>query len=468
MLFLIALVLAFAFAFLCKKPLKQHPYLFYTAAALISVIVSAVTFRGLPEFVNTYIIGLFSRGALGTAFWAVVMWTGAFPNGSKPIKALMPIRGELSIFAAILTLGHNIGYGRTYFVRLFTDASRMSGEQITASVLTIALLLIMIPLTIMSFPQVRRKMNARLWKKLQRTAYLFYAMIYAHVMVLFVPMAKAGRDGYFLSVLLYSIVFLGYAVCRVRKWYMVRKKPETTKLLNAVSIPAFAVLLAFPCVYAGIGNTQSTVSAENASVQTTASSTAAETTAETERMTEATTAPASTATTAAATAESTETTEIDPTASAESTETETETTVPEETAAPEEPIVSEEIPTEAEPIPEPEPEPVPEPEPETEAPTEPPTEPEPVYIYNNGSFTASAYGYDGDVEVTVTIENDVIVAITGVTYESDPWYYDSAAPSVISQILASQNTQVDAYAGATYSSDAIMTAVANALNMARK
>ncbi len=112
MLFLIAIAAAFGFAYLCKKPLKQHPYIFYIGAAVISIIVAAVDFRNVPEFVNTYIIGLFSRGAFGTALWAVVMWTGAFPNGSKPIKAFMPIRGELSIFAAILTLGHNIGYGK--------------------------------------------------------------------------------------------------------------------------------------------------------------------------------------------------------------------------------------------------------------------------------------------------------------------------------------------------------------------
>ena len=44
----------------------------------------------------------------------------------------------------------------------------------------------------------------------------------------------------------------------------------------------------------------------------------------------------------------------------------------------------------------------------------------------------------------------------------------AAAPHVISQILNTQSTQVDAYSGATYSSDAIMAAVAAALDMARK
>ncbi len=448
MLFLIAIAAAFGFAYLCKKPLKQHPYIFYIGAAVISIIVAAVDFRNVPEFVNTYIIGLFSRGAFGTALWAVVMWTGAFPNGSKPIKAFMPIRGELSIFAAILTLGHNIGYGKTYFVRLFTDASRMSAEQLNASFLTIAMLIIMIPLTVMSFPQIRKKMNAKLWKKIQRTAYLFYGMMYLHVMVLFVPMAKAGRQGYFLSVLAYSIVFIGYAVCRIRKWYLLRKKAENIKFVNAVCVPAFAVMLMMPCLAAKSSPVKNSSIVKPAAVKI----------AEDEPVEENTTAITSsemvTSSTTAETATETTVTTVTEETIEESTEsvTEEETEAEEESA--DEEIAEEEEATEEEAEPEPEP--------------EPETEPEPVYIYNNGTYTAAAYGYDGDIEVSVTIENDVIVDITGVTYESDSWYYDSAAPHVISQILNTQSTQVDAYSGATYSSDAIMAAVAAALDMARK
>ncbi len=449
MLFLIAIAAAFGFAYLCKKPLKQHPYIFYAGAAVISIIVAAVDFRNVPEFVNTYIIGLFSRGAFGTALWAVVMWTGAFPNGSKPIKAFMPIRGELSIFAAILTLGHNIGYGKTYFVRLFTDASRMSAEQLTASFLTIAMLIIMIPLTVMSFPQIRKKMNAKLWKKIQRTAYLFYGMMYLHVMVLFVPMAKAGRQGYFLSVLAYSIVFIGYAVCRIRKWYLLRKKAENIKFVNAVCVPAFAVMLMMPCLAAKSSPVKNSSIVKPAAVKI----------AEDEPVEDNTTAITSsemvTSSTKAETA--TDTTETTVTTATEETTEETTESVTEEETEAEEESAEEEIAEEEEAAEE---EAEPEPEPETE--------PEPVYIYNNGTYTAAAYGYDGDIEVSVTIENDVIVDITGVTYESDSWYYDSAAPHVISQILNTQSTQVDAYSGATYSSDAIMAAVAAALDMARK
>ncbi|MDE6679689.1 MAG: FMN-binding protein, partial [Ruminococcus sp.] len=104
-----------------------------------------------------------------------------------------------------------------------------------------------------------------------------------------------------------------------------------------------------------------------------------------------------------------------------------------------------------------------------EEPKEPeiPAETEPSYIYRNGTYSASAYGYDGDVYVDITVENDVITAIHARTEESDEWYFNSAQESVISSILSSQSTSVDAVSGATYSSKAIMEAVKKALDSAK-
>ena len=122
MLFLIALIFAMLTAFLLDKPLKKSPAAFYIAAAVLtaaSVVILQSDIEIPSRFVRDYIIGIFSRGALGAAFWAVVMWAGALPNGSAPIKKLMPIRGELSITAAILTLSHVITYGIQYISSLF-------------------------------------------------------------------------------------------------------------------------------------------------------------------------------------------------------------------------------------------------------------------------------------------------------------------------------------------------------------
>lgn len=60
------------------------------------------------------------------------------------------------------------------------------------------------------------------------------------------------------------------------------------------------------------------------------------------------------------------------------------------------------------------------------------------------------------------------MSITGYSDESDTWYYDNAASQAIPDIIASQNISVDAYSGATYSSEAIKSAVRSAIENARK
>ena len=96
--------------------------------------------------------------------------------------------------------------------------------------------------------------------------------------------------------------------------------------------------------------------------------------------------------------------------------------------------------------------------------TEPPA---PQRIYQDGTFTASAYGYDGNITVHVTILNDTITDITAETEESDDSYFFDAKSAVIPAIILSQAADVDACSGATYSSNGIMEAVRTALEQAK-
>ncbi|MEE1057226.1 MAG: hypothetical protein UH239_08280 [Acutalibacteraceae bacterium] len=250
MILLIGLVMAVVFSLTGSKIIKKHSYILYGICTVISIAIAFIDTKIFPEFINTYIIGLFSRGAFATSLWIVVMWTGALKNGSTLIKKLMPIRGELSIMAAILTLGHNISFGKVYFVRLFSAPQSMSPIHLVAAIMSLAMLLIMIPLTIMSFPKIRKKMNGKLWKKIQRTAYVFYTLIYLHVITLYLPMAQQGNMNYLFNVVLYSIIFITYAVCRVRKWFIVKKKPENKIPLNVTSAITTAIFVAIVSVVA--------------------------------------------------------------------------------------------------------------------------------------------------------------------------------------------------------------------------
>ena len=104
---------------------------------------------------------------------------------------------------------------------------------------------------------------------------------------------------------------------------------------------------------------------------------------------------------------------------------------------------------------------------ETDEDTKTGEETEKVQRYKDGTYTATAYGYDGDITVSVIIVEDVITAITAQSAEEDPWYFEQAEKPVIEAILAGQATEVDAVSGATYSSKGIMQAVENALEQAK-
>ena len=164
MTLLISLIIAFLFIGIGHKFIKKNANLCYIIAALVSIILITFEYTKLsssfPLWLNN-ILSIFTRSAFSTALFIVVMYTGALKNGSKLIKILMPIRAELSVIASILTLGHNIIYGKTYFVKLFTNPESIKGNVLLAAIVSLILILIMLPLMITSFQKIRRKIQPR-------------------------------------------------------------------------------------------------------------------------------------------------------------------------------------------------------------------------------------------------------------------------------------------------------------------
>lgn len=254
MLFIISLIIVALFIYFLKDSLKKYANIFYIGAAVVSIAVFLLEFLPMHLFVKNNILGIFAKGSLGTAMFVVVMYTGALPKGNKLIAPLMKIRGELSITAAILVLCHNFTYGMTYFRMLFTNTSLLSATQLAAAVISLVLIAIMIVLTVTSFPSVRKKMQAKKWKQLQRTAYVFYGLMYVHIMLINIPYARLGLGMYVANVVIYSIVFLGYAAMRISKAISVKaaragktygKKPETVLYGLALVICAVMTVSCF-------------------------------------------------------------------------------------------------------------------------------------------------------------------------------------------------------------------------------
>ena len=86
--------------------------------------------------------------------------------------------------------------------------------------------------------------------------------------------------------------------------------------------------------------------------------------------------------------------------------------------------------------------------------------------YKNGTYTGDGQGFGGNIQVQVTLENDTITDIQVVSAPGEDSAYLSQGQGVISTILASQSTDVDAISGATFSSTGIINAVNDALGKA--
>lgn len=253
MLLIISLIIVSLFIYFLKDSLKKHAGIYYIGAAVISIAVFLIGFLPMPLFLKNNILGIFAKGSLGTAMFIAVMYAGALPKGSKLIVPLMKIRGELSITAAILVLCHNLTYGITYFKMLFIKPEALPATQLTAAIISLVLIIIMIVLTVTSFQAVRKKMKAKKWKQLQRTAYVFYGLMYVHIMLINIPYARLGLGTYIANVVIYSIVFLGYAAMRIAKAVSVKatragktygKKPET--VLYGLAL-VLCVVMTFLC-----------------------------------------------------------------------------------------------------------------------------------------------------------------------------------------------------------------------------
>lgn len=512
MLLIISLVLAVAFVFLCGKALKKHPNLFYIGAGIITAVLALIPFDGVPDFVNNYILALFRRGSFATAIFIIVMYTGALKNGSALMKKLIVIRGELSIMASIMILCHNIFFGKTYFVRLFTSASTMPVTQLLAAIASLLMLVIMIPLAIMSFPKIRKKMKPKLWKRFQRFAYAFYALIYIHIFLLTYSSAQARRGDYALSLILYTIVFGVYLVMRVRK-YLLKKNSNIKLALNAGSGICAAGIVGAVClfVFLGNGNTatpartpvktfaysseSSAATADNSNVEsqlhveTSEVSQISETTSAESKEESQSTAFESSKTSLTSSASSkveskltenetsknnsqssqittknnnisnSNTTQSSkPSASNNnnsSSSSKNNTSSKPSTSKPKQSITSKPS-NSGNTVSKPE-------KPAQETSKAPVVQNK----YKDGKFSGSAYGYDGNIYVTITINDDKITNIEATSDESDPWYFESCVENVTSQIISSQSTNVDATSGATYSSEGIMAAVEQALNSAK-
>ena len=81
----------------------------------------------------------------------------------------------------------------------------------------------------------------------------------------------------------------------------------------------------------------------------------------------------------------------------------------------------------------------------------------------DGVYTGTGTGFRGTTAVSVTIKDDRIENITVTSYQDDRQYFSRAESGVINAIISSQSVNVSAVSGATFSSNSIIEAVADAI-----
>lgn len=379
--FLISIMITIFIVFIGRNFIKIQSKLCYTLSAIISLILIIASYSGalsnLPPFINNYVLPLFTKSAFSTSIFVIVMYTGALKNGSKLMKILMPIRAELSIIASILTLAHNIIFGRYHFVTLFTNPKSMPINMLIAAIISVILIIIMVPLMITSFPSIRKKMKYKSWKKLQRFAYAFYGLIYIHVMLIMLPMAKGGNSQYILNVLVYSLVFLTYAVMRINK--AINKK-STHKAKTTINYFAAIIIFACICLYTFYpGAEENNIAASNENNSNVDSST-----------------------------------------------TDNNNSL-EETPAKDDNNSNVSI------------------------------------LYKDGTYEGTGSGFNGNISVKVTIENNSITNLVVTDTVDDSPFVDNAIDGIFEAVIDVQSANVDTVSGATFSSKGLISAVKAAL-----
>ncbi|MBQ8954465.1 MAG: ferric reductase-like transmembrane domain-containing protein, partial [Clostridia bacterium] len=249
-----SLALAALIVWLGRDFIKRRPGVCYgLASALALLSVSGLwsgAFGEWPAWCARFVIPIFTKGALAMSLFFFVMFANAVPNGSAFMKRVMPIRGELSIIASILAIGHGVALGKAQLLHAL-EGKLDGAAGALAFIVSLALLAVLLPLFVTSFKKIRRRMNPKAWKRLQRFAYGFYGLAFLHILLFNCRAARGGNTGAAVNVLAYGALFLTYAVMRGRK-ALEKKRPdrsngrEALAALGALALAGLVALVYLP------------------------------------------------------------------------------------------------------------------------------------------------------------------------------------------------------------------------------
>ena len=412
MIVILTLLCSLAFFHFFGKAVKKKPAVLYGICILLSLVSIFYPREGGLPFLDFFFKKIMQRGVLAGSLFIWVMLAPVLPKSFSGRKIIYLLRGEMAICASLITLAHNLAFGGKYFGALFLGQGHISLMELHAAIVSCLMILLLIPLTITSFQTVRRKMQAKTWKKVQNWSYLFYLLLYLHIFFIYQGALLRGKGEYFFTLMLYSFIFGFYGFLRIRQ-YRVQKETREKKAVPLLRIAGILpIVCLFLSVFYSAGKYRAALEANVDKIR------AQESVAESKGSAESTgrgedKSDASEKATEAA----------EDKASANSSNGSSDSQAGANSAS---------------------------------------------GAYQDGEYLGKASAYNGNVEVKVTISGGKITAIDIVKTKDDEEYFFDAQKKVIPEILEKQSTDVDAVAGATTSSEGIAHAVQKALEQAKQ
>lgn len=363
---------------------------------------------------------IMQRGIFAGSLFILVMLAPVLPKSFSGRKTIYLLRGEMAICASLITLAHNLAFGGKYFGALFLGQGHISLMELHAAIVSCLMILLLIPLTITSFQSIRRKMQAKTWKRLQNWSYLFYLLLYLHIFFIYQGALIRGKGEYFFTLMLYSFIFGFYGFLRIRQ-YRVQKETREKKVAPLLRIGGILpIVCLFLSVFYSAGKYRAALEANVDKIR------AQETVAESKESAD-NAAENKGSVESIGNGEEKSDSALEASgdkASANSTAASSDSKAVDANSA--------------------------------------------SGTYKDGEYFGKASAYNGNVEVKVTISGGKMTAIDIVKTKDDEDYFFDAQKKVIPEILEKQSTDVDAVAGATTSSEGIAHAVEKALEQAKQ
>ncbi|WP_315574325.1 FMN-binding protein, partial [Oribacterium parvum] len=248
MILTLTLLCSLAFFHFFGKAVKKKPAVLYGICILLSLVSIFYPREGGLPFLDFFFKKIMQRGVLAGSLFILVMLAPVLPKSFSGRKTIYLLRGEMAISASLITLAHNLAFGGKYFGALFLGQGHISLMELHAAIVSCLMILLLIPLTITSFQSIRRKMQAKSWKKLQNWSYLFYLLLYLHIFFIYQGALLRGKGEYFFTLMLYSFIFGFYGFLRIRQ-YRIQKESKEKK---AVPLLRIAGILPIVCLFLSV------------------------------------------------------------------------------------------------------------------------------------------------------------------------------------------------------------------------